>query len=84
MLVLSDAGLQSSLHELLTLQEDDPRRHYEGDALIRRLFKLGLLSRDEKKLDYVLGMTTNQLWREDCKPASLRTSMPNHSITQEF
>ena len=57
---LTLAKLRKAARELLTLQPEDTRRQYEGDALIRRLFKLGLLNRNEKKLDYVLGLTTNQ------------------------
>jgi small subunit ribosomal protein S9e len=55
----------------LTLEEKDPRRLFEGnklfnieliiiiigDALIRRMVRLGLLKENEKKLDYVLGLT---------------------------
>jgi small subunit ribosomal protein S9e len=58
----------------LTLEERDPRRLFEGilfnieritinfigDALIRRMVRLGLLKDSEKKLDYVLGLTVNQ------------------------
>ena len=44
---------------LLTLQDTDPRRQFEGDALIRRIVKLGLLKENERKLDYVLGLTLN-------------------------
>merc|ERR1719333_1582852 len=44
----------------MTLDANDKRRVFEGDALIRRIVKLGLLSQEQKKLDYVLGLTTNQ------------------------
>ena len=57
---LTLAKLRKAARELLTLQESDPRRTFEGDALIRRLYRLGLLERGEKKLDYVLGLTTHQ------------------------
>ena len=57
---LTLAKLRKAARELLTLDESDPRRIFEGDALIRRVVKLGLLSRNERKLDYVLGLTTNQ------------------------
>mmetsp|Transcript_28642 Transcript_28642/g.43264 ORF Transcript_28642/g.43264 Transcript_28642/m.43264 type:complete len:186 (-) Transcript_28642:132-689(-) len=57
---LTLAKLRKAARELLTLDETDPRRIFEGDALIRRVVKLGLLSRSERKLDYVLGLTINQ------------------------
>ena len=31
-----------------------------GDALIRRMVRLGLLKESERKLDYVLGLTLSQ------------------------
>merc|ERR1711998_732719 len=57
---LTLAKLRKAARELMTLDADDPRRIFEGDALIRRIVKLGLLSNEQKKLDYVLGLTTNQ------------------------
>jgi len=51
------------------LDEKDPRRIFEGikyiinasgDSLIRRMVRLGLIKENEKKLDYVLGLTTQQ------------------------
>lgn len=33
---------------------------FEGDALIRRIVKLGLLKEGERKLDYVLGLNVDQ------------------------
>mmetsp|Transcript_3786 Transcript_3786/g.4705 ORF Transcript_3786/g.4705 Transcript_3786/m.4705 type:complete len:103 (+) Transcript_3786:34-342(+) len=53
------AKLRKAARELLTLDSNDPRRIFEGDALIRRMVRLGLLKENEKKLDYVLGLTIN-------------------------
>ena len=57
---LTLAKLRKAARELLTLPENDPRRTFEGDALIRRIVKLGLLKEGERKLDYVLGLTLDQ------------------------
>ena len=57
---LTLAKLRKAARALLTLDETDPRRIFEGDALIRRIVKLGLLKENERKLDYVLGLTINQ------------------------
>ena len=57
---LTLAKLRKAARSLLTLSESDPRRQFEGDAIIRRIVKLGLLKENERKLDYVLGLTTNQ------------------------
>merc|ERR1712151_324912 len=40
---LTLAKLRKAARELLTLQPNDQRRIFEGDALIRRLYRLGLL-----------------------------------------
>merc|ERR1712200_89288 len=40
----------------LTLEEKNPRRLFEGNALLRRLVRTGVLSDDRMKLDYVLGL----------------------------
>merc|ERR1712226_1346891 len=58
---LTLARLRKAARELLTLEEDDNRRIFEGRALMKRMFKYGLLNRDtENGLDYVLGMTVQK------------------------
>merc|ERR1712187_798112 len=58
---LSLAKLRKAARELLTLEADDPRRIFEGRALMKRMFKFGLLNKDtENGLDYVLGMTVQK------------------------
>ena len=49
--------MRSRARELLTLDEKDPRRLFEGEALLRRMFKYGFLTEDQNKLDYVLSLT---------------------------
>merc|ERR1712236_63687 len=50
------AKIRSAARELLTLEEKNPRRLFEGNALLRRLVRTGVLSDDRMKLDYVLGL----------------------------
>ena len=54
------AHLRKAARELLTLEEKDPRRLFEGSALMKRMFKYGLLNENENKLDYVLGLTIHR------------------------
>merc|ERR1712010_203413 len=54
------AKLRKAARILLTLDENDPRRLFEGEALIRRMVRIGLLKDSERKLDYVLGLTISQ------------------------
>ena len=57
---LTLAKLRKAARVLLTMEQSDPRRLFEGEALIRRMVRLGLLKDNERKLDYVLGLTTSQ------------------------
>merc|ERR1712032_687408 len=57
---LTLAKLRKAARVLLTMDVTDPRRLFEGEALIRRMVRLGLLKDNERKLDYVLGLTTSQ------------------------
>merc|ERR1711964_519655 len=53
------AKIRLAARTLLTLDEKNPRRIFEGAALLRRLVKLGVLDEEKKKLDYVLALTTD-------------------------
>lgn len=51
------AKIRKAARELLMLDDKNPRRLFEGNALIRRLIRLGILDKSKNKLDYVLALT---------------------------
>mmetsp|Transcript_4990 Transcript_4990/g.8457 ORF Transcript_4990/g.8457 Transcript_4990/m.8457 type:complete len:198 (+) Transcript_4990:119-712(+) len=54
---LTLAKIRSVARKLLTLQQDDPRRQFEGAALLRRLTRLGVLASDkDQRLEYCLSI----------------------------
>ncbi|RHZ89701.1 hypothetical protein Glove_12g44 [Diversispora epigaea] len=50
------SNIRRAARELLTLDDRDPRRLFEGNALIRRLVRIGVLDETKMKLDYVLAL----------------------------
>ena len=57
---LALAKTRSAARRLLTLDEKDSTRLFEGDALLRRLRRYGVLSQEETQLDDVLRLTTQR------------------------
>merc|ERR1712072_1466824 len=53
--------IRTAARELLTLDEKNETRMFQGEALLRRMVRLGLLLENERKLDYVLGLTTAKI-----------------------
>lgn len=53
--------LSKAARQLLTLDPKDPKRLFEGPALLRRMTRFGLLGEDEKELDFVLQLTTEKM-----------------------
>ncbi len=51
--------IRNAARTLLTLEEKDPKRIFEGQALMRRMYKYGLLNETQDKLDYVLALQPN-------------------------
>ena len=55
------AHLRKVARDLLTLDPKDPRRRFEGDALIRRLQAMSILTPEQSTLEFVLGLQARDL-----------------------
>merc|ERR1711970_282951 len=53
-LVLSK--VRAVARQLPTLEERDPQRVFQGQALMRRMIRYGILDEDKQRLDYVLAL----------------------------
>lgn len=72
------AKVRKVARTLLTLEEKDPKRLFEGNALLRRLVRIGVLPEDQMKLDYVLGLKI-----ENFLERRLQTQGPDNSEYHE-
>merc|ERR1712137_367675 len=53
--------IRTAARQLLTLDEKSETRIFQGEALLRRMTRMGLLLEGERKLDYVLGLTVQKI-----------------------
>ncbi|KAK9798542.1 hypothetical protein WJX73_001310 [Symbiochloris irregularis] len=54
---LALSKIRQAARNLLTMDDTDPKRLFEGEALLRRMYKYGLLEEGQNKLDYVLALS---------------------------
>jgi len=59
-LQLTLSKVRGVARKLLTLSEKDPKRIFEGGALMRRLTRMGLLNDTQQRLDFILGLNLEQ------------------------
>merc|ERR1711871_1498027 len=55
-IVLVLSKVRAVARQLLTLEERDPQRVFQGQALMRRMIRYGILDEDKQRLDYVLAL----------------------------
>jgi len=73
------AKIRKAARDLLTLEEKDPKRLFEGNALLRRLVRIGVLDEGKMKLDYVLGLKV-----EDFLQRRLQTQVFNSGLAKSI
>lgn len=67
--------IRREARELLTLDEKDNKRLFEGNALIRRLIRIGVLDQSKAKLDYVLGLKIEDFLERRLQTQVLKLSL---------
>lgn len=67
--------IRNAARELLTLDEKNPRRIFEGEALLRRMKRYGLLEESQDKLDYVLALTVENFLARRLQTIIFKTGM---------
>ncbi len=75
--------IRNAARVLLTLDEKDPKRIFEGNALMRRMNRYGLLNESQDKLDYVLALTP-QVSRRLRRQRRVRSGSSNRTIEQPW
>ncbi|KAA3480131.1 40S ribosomal S9-2-like protein [Gossypium australe] len=67
--------IRNAARDLLTLDEKNPRRIFEGEALLRRMNRYGLLDESQNKLDYVLALTVENFLERRLQTLVFKTGM---------
>merc|ERR1711881_56178 len=75
------AKVRKAARVLLTLEEKDPKRLFEGNALLRRLIRIGVLDEGHQKLDYVLGLKIEDFMSDACRRKSSSSVSPSRCTT---
>ena len=72
-LVLSK--IRRAARELLKLDDKDPKRLFEGNALIRRLVRIGVLDETRMRLDYVLALKVEDFLERRLQTQVFKTNL---------
>ncbi|CAI5536067.1 unnamed protein product, partial [Closterium sp. Naga37s-1] len=67
--------IRKNARELLTLDEKSTRRIFEGEALLRRMHRYGLLEESQNKLDYVLALTVENFLERRLQTLVFKTGL---------
>jgi hypothetical protein len=72
--------IRSAARELLTLDKSDARRIFEGNALIRRLVRLGVLDEDKQDLNFCLNLSVRFHSRRPSRGLHSRRPLPARAV----
>ncbi|CAA3022670.1 40S ribosomal S9-2 [Olea europaea subsp. europaea] len=78
--LVGEYGLRNAARNLLTLDEKDPRHIFEGEALLRRMNRYGLLDESQNKLDYVLALTVENFLERRLQTLVFKAGMISYTV----
>merc|ERR1712094_139422 len=78
------AKIRSTARVLLTKDEKDPQRIFEGQALMRRMIRYGILDEDKQRLDYVLGLKIENFMERRLQTLVFKRGSQSRSIMLVF
>ncbi|KAH0724781.1 hypothetical protein KY284_000646 [Solanum tuberosum] len=67
--------IRNAARMLLTLDEKDPRRIFDGEPLLRKMNRYGLLDKSQNKLDYLLALTVENFLERCLQTLVFKTGM---------
>ncbi|KAG8219282.1 putative 40S ribosomal protein S9 [Butyriboletus roseoflavus] len=67
--------IRRAARELLKLDDKDPKRLFEGNALIRRLVRIGVLDESRMRLDYVLALKVEDFLERRLQTQVFKTNL---------
>ena len=67
--------IRNNARMLLTLDEKNQRRIFEGEALLRRMNRYGLLDESQNKLDYVLALIVKNFLEQRLQTLVFKSGM---------
>jgi ribosomal protein uS4 len=67
--------IRRAARELLKLDDKDPKRLFEGNALIRRLVRIGVLDETRMRLDYVLALKVEDFLERRLQTQVFKTNL---------
>ena len=76
------AKVRKAARMLLTLEEKDPKRLFEGNALLRRLIRIGVLDETRQKLDHVLSLKIEDFLERRLQTQSISRQEENAIIKE--
>ena len=69
------SGIRNNARELLTMDEKSTRRIFEGEALLRRMNRDGLLDENQNKLDFVLALSVENFLERGLQTMVFKTGL---------